>query len=135
VSVVFNIGVNLMLVRALGFRGLALGTSASALFNALMLMWLLRRKLGGIDGRRVSLAFGKVLVASIFMAAVAWGGERWLEGVVPGSSLLVKLFRVGAGIGLGMGALALAARVLRIAEFDEALRAVTARVFPLKTRP
>src|SRR5450756_1289243 len=91
-----------MLVRALGFRGLALGTSASALFNALMLMWLLRRKLGGIDGRRVSLAFGKVLVASIFMAAVAWGGERWLEGVVPGSSLLVKLFRVGAGIGLGL---------------------------------
>lgn len=135
VSVVFNIGVNLMLVRALGFRGLALGTSASALFNASMLMWLLRRKLGGIDGRRVSLAFGKVLVASIFMAAVAWGGERWLEGVVPGSSLLVKLFRVGAGIGLGMGALALAARVLRIAEFDEALRAVTTRVFPLKTRP
>lgn len=127
VSVVFNIIVNLILVRPLGFRGLALGTAASALFNASMLLWLLRQRLGGIDGRRVSLAFGKVLAASILMAAMAWGGERWLEGVAPGGSLLLRLFRVGAGIGLGMGALALAARALRIAEFDEAVRAVTSK--------
>jgi len=129
-SVVFNFALNLILVRLLGFRGLALGTAAAALFNASLLMWLLRRKLGGIDGRRVGVAFAKVTLAAAFMAAAAWGAERWLETVAPGSSLAVKLMRVAAGIGVGMGALAAAARTLRIAEFDEALRAVTTRVFP-----
>jgi putative peptidoglycan lipid II flippase len=129
-SVVFNIALNLILVRLLGFRGLALGTSASALFNAALLMWLLRRKLGGIDGRRVSLAFAKVALAAAFMAAVAWGGERWLEVMAPGHALTLKLIRVAASIGIGMGGLALAARALRIAEFDEALRAIAARFFP-----
>jgi putative peptidoglycan lipid II flippase len=129
VSVVFNVALNLLLVRWLGFRGLALGTAASALFNASVLLWLLRRKLGGIDGRRVSLAFAKVAVAAAVMAAAAWSGERWLEGLAPGSTFVVKLIRVAASIGIGMGALALAARALRIAEFDEALRSVTARFF------
>ncbi|HEX7485001.1 MAG TPA: murein biosynthesis integral membrane protein MurJ [Vicinamibacterales bacterium] len=130
VSVVFNIALNLILVRVLGFRGLAVGTAASALFNAFLLMWLLRRKLGGIDGRRVGLALAKVTLAATFMALVAWSCHGWLEGAMPGSSLSVKLFRVGASIGLGMGGLALAARTLRIAEFNEAFRALTARFFP-----
>jgi putative peptidoglycan lipid II flippase len=128
-SVAFNVALNLILVRSLGFRGLALGTAASALFNASMLMWLLRRKLGGIDGRRIGLAFSKVVLAAVFMAAVAWSGERWLEVAAPGNVLALKLIRVAGGIGIGLGGLALAARVLRISEFDEALRAIKARFF------
>ena len=92
-----------------------------------MLLWLLRRRLGGIDGRRVGLAFAKVSVASVAMALVAWGVEHLLETAAPGSSLSLKLVRVAAGIGSGIGTLAVAARLLRIAEFDEALRAVSAR--------
>jgi putative peptidoglycan lipid II flippase len=127
ISVIFNIALNLMLVRWLGFQGLALGTAASALFNGLLLMWLLRWKLGGIDGRRVSVAFAKVALAALVMAIVVWTGERYLEGVLPGTAVTVKLFRVAVGIGLGLGALALAARALRIAEFDDAVRVITAR--------
>ncbi len=130
VSVAFNVALNLFLVRVLGFRGLALGTAASSLFNALVLMWLLRRRLGGVDGRRVSLAFAKVALAALVMGAAAWGGERWLELVVPGHSTMAKLLHVAAGIGLGMTGLVVAARALRIAEFDEALGAVRATLFP-----
>ena len=132
VSVAFNVALNLMLVRVLGFRGLALGTAASALFNAAVLIVLLRRKLGGIDGHRVGLAFAKVALAACVMAVAAWGAVRVLEVAVPGASLGPKLFRVGAGIGVGIGALALAARVLRIAEFEEACRTVAARFFASK---
>jgi putative peptidoglycan lipid II flippase len=128
-SVAFNIALNLALVRWLGFRGLALGTAASALFNAVVLLALLRRRLGGIDGRRVGLAFAKVALAAVVMAGVAWGTARFLDTAVPGASFSVKLLRVGASIGLGMGALAAAARILRIAEFEEAVRAVTSRFF------
>ena len=31
-----------MLVRVMGFRGLALGTAIAAIFNAVVLLWLLR---------------------------------------------------------------------------------------------
>jgi putative peptidoglycan lipid II flippase len=133
VSVAFNIALNLLLVRLLGFRGLALGTAASALFNATLLIWLLRRRLGGLDGRRVGLAFLKVLGAALFMAAVAWGTERALAGALPGTSLAAKLVRVAGGIGAGLAGLAVAARALRIAEFDEALRAVMARLLPSRS--
>ncbi len=127
-SVAFNAGLNVLLVRWLGVRGLALGTSASALFNAAALMWLLRKKLGGLDGRRVGVSFAKVLAASLFMAAVAWGTERGLAGLMPSASVASKLVRVGGGIGAGLVALGAAARVLRIAEFDGAFQAVRTRL-------
>jgi putative peptidoglycan lipid II flippase len=131
-SVVFNIVLNLALVRWLGFRGLALGTATSAMFNAVALMWLLRGRLGGLDGRRVGVAFTKVLAASVVMAAAAWACEHWLAVALPGEATLVKLVRVGCAILAGLATLAAAARLLRIAEFDEALRAVLARLVPVK---
>jgi putative peptidoglycan lipid II flippase len=132
VSVVFNIVLSLLLVRLLGFRGLALGTALSSIFNAAALLWLLRRRLGALDGRRIGRATGKVALAALVMALAAWGGERWLEAVVPGHSTVAKLLHVGAGIGLGLAAFAAAARALRIAEFDEALGALRARLLPPK---
>jgi putative peptidoglycan lipid II flippase len=130
VSVAFNVVLSLILVRVLGFRGLALGTAVSSIFNAAVLLWLLRRKMGALDGRRVVLAFAKVALASVAMAAAAWSGERWLEFVVPGHSTVAKLVHVVGGIGLGLTGLAAASRALRIAEFDEALAAIKTRLFP-----
>ena len=61
------------------------------------------------------------------MGAGVWAVEHWLERWLPGSSTMVRAVRVGVSIGAG-GALLLAmARVLRIQEFEEALRRVTRR--------
>ena len=40
-TVLVNVGLNLTLVRLMGFQGLALGTAVSAIFNAGVLLWLL----------------------------------------------------------------------------------------------
>jgi putative peptidoglycan lipid II flippase len=130
VSVAFNVFLNLLLVRVLGFRGLALGTTVSALFNATLLMWLLRNRLDGIDGRRVTSAFVKVLGAALLMGAAAWLAERWLTGLLPEASVFARLSRVAGGIVAGLACLALAAKALRIAEFDQALRVVVSKVLP-----
>jgi putative peptidoglycan lipid II flippase len=127
-TVAINIALNLTLVRALGYRGLALGTALSALVNAGALLWLLRRRLDGLDGGRIGVAFAKVLLASVAMGAVAWGTEHWLHALLPGSSTLVRLVRVGAAIGSALAVLALCARSLRLAEFDEARRLILARL-------
>lgn len=128
VSVLANIAINVSLVRVMGYRGLALGTALAAMFNAGALLWLLRGRLGGLDGRRIAVAFAKVLAASVVMGAVSYGASTWLAATWPGGGLAQKTARVFAAIGLGMGALAAAARLLRIEEFEEALSRVLRRV-------
>ena len=52
VCIVLNVVLNLVLVRtSLSYAGLALGTGIAALANALLLFWMLRRRLGGLDER------------------------------------------------------------------------------------
>jgi len=129
-TVGINIALNLTLVRVMGYRGLALGTAIAALFNATILLYLLRSRLDGLDGRRVGIAFGKVAVAAIVMAFAAWGSQRVVASVLPGDAgVVARLVGVGTAIMVGVAVLAAAARVLRIHEFNEAVRAVVARVF------
>lgn len=127
-TVGLNIIVNLTMVRVLGYRGLALGTAASAIFNATVLLWLLRRRLRGLDGRRVGGTAVKSLAASIIMGAAAWGTDAWLAALLPGSSSAVRLARLVASICSALVVLAASARVLRLAEFDEARRLIVARL-------
>ncbi len=127
-TVALNVVLNITLAGVLGSRGLALGTAIAALFNAAVLLTFLERRLDGIEGRRVALAFCKIAVASAIMAGAAWAGERALREALPGAGLLWRLFRLSTVIAFALAVLAGAARVLRIQEFNEALRTVTARL-------
>jgi putative peptidoglycan lipid II flippase len=127
-TVGLNVVLNVTLVHVMGYRGLALGTAIAALFNASALLWLLRRRLGGIDGNRVAVVFCKIAVASTVMAVAAWAGERVLHGAWPGTGTLWRLARLTTVIGFALGVLAVMARLLRIHEFNEALRTVFAKV-------
>lgn len=54
----------------LQFGGLALGYTISALFEVILLLWLLHRKIGGLDGSRLFDGFWRMSAASLLMAAV-----------------------------------------------------------------
>jgi putative peptidoglycan lipid II flippase len=85
-TVVVNAVLNIALVRLLGFKGLALGTSIAAIFNAAALLVLLRRDLGGLDGRRLAAAFARIMVASAAMGVAAAGTARTVSTLLPGPS-------------------------------------------------
>jgi putative peptidoglycan lipid II flippase len=123
-----NAAASILLVRALGFEGLALGTSIAAIVNAGVLVWLLRRRLHGLNGRRLSVTFLKVTIAALAMAfatlAVQHATERWL----PGSRFAIQGIRLGAAIGGGLVALGTTARLLRIDEFEDAVGKIAGRV-------
>lgn len=129
-SVVVNLALNLLLVRVMGFRGLALGTSIAAVLNAVVLLALLGRRLEGLDGRRVAASGVRIAIASAIMGAVVWYAAGWLDGALPGSGLGLRLTRVGLSIGVGLVSIAVLARLLRIDEFDQALHRVLSRVRP-----
>jgi putative peptidoglycan lipid II flippase len=127
-SVVLNVVLNLTLVQVMGYRGLALGTSVTALLNAAAQLWFLRREIRGVDGRRVLWSAARVLLASMVMAAAAWAAADRLEIWLPGDAIVLQLVRLGASIAIALGALAAAAALLRIPEFEEARALVWARV-------
>jgi putative peptidoglycan lipid II flippase len=128
VAIVLNVALNLILVRSLSYAGLALGTGISALANAGILFWLLRGRLQGLDERRVLTALGKVLIASLAMAAVAWGVEHELALRWQSAAWYSRAVRVALAIAAGLGTLALAARLLRLHEFQVAFGRVWTRV-------
>ena len=129
VCIVLNVVLNLVLVRtSLSYAGLALGTGIAAIANALLLFWMLRRRLAGLDDRRVITSLVKVLLASSAMAAVAWGVEHQLAVHWAGHEVWRRAIRVGLAISLGLGTLALTARLLRLHEFQVAFGRVWGRV-------
>ena len=81
VSVVVGPGepiINLMLVRVMGYEGLALGTALAAIFNAGMLLWLLHRALAGSRPPRGDRGVSRFGVRRCSWA-VAASLSRWLD--------------------------------------------------------
>jgi putative peptidoglycan lipid II flippase len=131
-SVSVNLILNILLVRVMEFRGLALGTAIAALFNALTLLWLLRGRLQGIDGRRITVAFIKISGAAVVMGIVAALVAARLDATLPGSGELVRALRVSIAITTALVALVVSARLLRIEEFTDATDRVLRRVLPAR---
>ena len=118
-TVLVNAGLNYWLVQVMGYRGLALGTSVAALFNAGTLLYLLRKHLDGLNGGRVLASLSRIVVASLVMGAAAYGGDRALESWLPGNSEVLQIVRLGLVIAFALTVLAGCAWLLRIREFDQ----------------
>jgi putative peptidoglycan lipid II flippase len=118
-SIGVNVLLSLLLVRSLGFRGLALATALAALVNGGGSLLLLRKRLGGFDERRLALTLGKTLVATLAMTAAVLAIVHGLSTIAPGGGVPLEAFRVFAAIAGGLVVLACGAKLLRISEFDE----------------
>lgn len=70
IAVVFNIVTNLILMKPLGFRGLALAASLSGSLNFTLLLLALNKKMGQMDFKNLRTAFIRVLAASLAMGVV-----------------------------------------------------------------
>ena len=127
-TVLVNAGLNVMLVRVLGFRGLALGTSIAALFNAAALLILLRRELHGIHEGRIISSFVRIAAAAGAMGVAAALLDRMLETRWPSGVLLMQVVRLSITIGLSLIVLGAASWLLRIREFTESLALVRRRL-------
>jgi putative peptidoglycan lipid II flippase len=131
-SVLANLCMNLALVRVLGYRGLALGTAVAAMLNAVVLLWLLERRLDGLERARILVAFAKILAASVAMGLAAHAVSNLLDSMLPGTGVSWKAIHVFSSIGAGVVVLLGASRALRIAEFDQALERVLQRFKPAR---
>ena len=127
-SVMVNVALNVTLVRLMGYRGLALGTSLTAIVNASVQLILLRREIHGLEGRRIVASLVRVLIASAVMGAITWVTYGGLSSALPGDSMLMQSARLSATIVVALASLVAVAQALRIPEFAEARDMVLARV-------
>lgn len=87
-AVAVNIALNLLLIRPLALGGLALSTSLSAAFAVILLLWSLRRRLGGSGGREILDGFWRTAVASAVMGLAVIAIWKGLNGLASGGVLL-----------------------------------------------
>jgi len=129
IAVLVNASLNYVLVHtSLGYRGLALGTSIAALFNACTLLYLLRAHLQGLNEMRLLGSIARIGVAAIAMGAAAFWSHEWLVARLPSHTFLNQAIRLGLSIGSSLIVLAAAAWLLRIREFREAVAIVARRL-------
>ncbi|MEG1867482.1 MAG: murein biosynthesis integral membrane protein MurJ [Clostridiales bacterium] len=127
IGVGVNIALSLVLVKVLAQGGLALAYSISGVVNLFLLMWVLRKKIGGIDGRNIAKSFVLVLCASAVMGVVAyftaWGLEATL-GIANKGTQFAQLMISGF---VGVGVFLVIAKCLKIPETDAAIAMVKRR--------
>jgi putative peptidoglycan lipid II flippase len=72
-----NLGLNAVLdwilLKPLGVAGITLSTSIVSIFNMVVLVWLLRRQIGLIDGRRIAKSAGGAILAAAGLTLVSGG--------------------------------------------------------------
>ena len=127
-AVAINIVLNLVLVRVMGYQGLALGNALAALSNAALLLALLHRRLDGLEGARIADSLARIAIAAAVMGAAVWQANLWLAALWPGSGVWTQLMIVAADIGVGLTVLGASARLLGVAEFNEVRHQVLARL-------
>jgi len=76
---IITLAIALMRTR-LQYAAIAAATSVGVTIGLLVMFHLLRRRLGGADGRAISISLLRVLVASVVLAAVSFLVSRWLGG-------------------------------------------------------
>jgi putative peptidoglycan lipid II flippase len=77
-----NAALDAVLYGPMGIGGVTLATAIVSLATMLVLAYVLRPRLGGIDGRRTLDAGLRILVASGLLAAAAFGVKEALDGVL-----------------------------------------------------
>jgi putative peptidoglycan lipid II flippase len=129
-AVGFNLLFNWLFTFRLGWghRGLALSTGLVASCNFLLLYLLMRRRLEGLESRRLLLTALKVSVAAAAMAAVCfWAMHGWLAdwASAPWGAKTARLALTILGAGLVFLGTAV---LLRTDELNEILRQVRRRL-------
>jgi putative peptidoglycan lipid II flippase len=124
ITVLSNVALSIVLQRSLGHGGLALSLALTNTLEALILLYLIRRKLGALDtGNGLWLGMLKITLAGDLMGAFLLLAAWLLATPLTDLSKVPLILLTGAIIGVAGAIFGVAAYLLKIEE----LHSVTAR--------
>lgn len=103
-----------------GHVGVALATSIVALVNFFALALMMRRRIKRLNGRDIFFSFLKIAAASSILSAVCYTSYHFLFNRFGATSFSIKLIEAFVPIALGGIAFVIAAKLLRVAELEQA---------------
>lgn len=121
------IPMNWLFMKPFGHGGLALATSVAAILNMVVLLELLRRRLGGINGALILRSFTKVCISSAAAGAVAWTIFKSVGLAINTNTPSGALIGVLASTGLAVVAYVAMVALLKVDEAAEVWRLISQR--------
>jgi putative peptidoglycan lipid II flippase len=123
-----NIGAALLYTGPfdLGLPGMAYAHASSYVVGAGLLLFLLRKRLGPIDGRRIASTAIRAAIAAIASAAASMGVLELWE-LPHDAGVLTQAIQVGAAIVVGVLVFLISALILRVREVDDLRKAIVGR--------
>jgi putative peptidoglycan lipid II flippase len=128
-TVVINIGLSYLFMQFLGVGGLALGTTVALTVNFVVLIWLLRRKIGPVGLGKTFGSLVRVCGVSAVMGAVVWVIDYLISRQVQ-TNFAGHAVRLFVGLAIGATVFLLVSKLVRmpeLAEITDMLRAVFRR--------
>ena len=83
ITIFVFIPLNAILMKTMGYRGLALATTLAAILNMAVTVYLLRFRLRGLEGGRLLRSMTKITLASFVMAGGCWLARNLLQHLFP----------------------------------------------------
>jgi putative peptidoglycan lipid II flippase len=124
---VLNIALNIMLVRRMGFGGLAFATSVAFTANFIMLYGLFSHRYGRLHEAPFVTAIFRMTVAGLVMAVVLYGMSYPVSTMLAGDGFALQVGRLGALLAAGAGAYAVFCHLLGVEELRRILGALRRR--------
>jgi putative peptidoglycan lipid II flippase len=120
-ALAINLIISLSVINVLGVVGLALANTIAITIEMLLLIVVIRKRLGGLDDRRVALSALKTTVAAVLMGLAV----RGFLALTASASVVVRTF---GGMFIGAGVFFVAAWLLRSEEFHAVLGMIKRRL-------
>ena len=128
-GVIINIELSMILMLYLAHGGLALGSSITGLFNAILLVYFLKKRLPELSIRPILKNMFKVGVAGGLSALLTWLFATRVSSAIDFEPLIVaKLVRLALPSTIYLGLFMLFSRILKIREVGEVMRRIAQRL-------
>ncbi|VAW34767.1 hypothetical protein MNBD_CHLOROFLEXI01-4823 [hydrothermal vent metagenome] len=128
ISIVIYTITAVLLLEPFGLYSLMVADAVKHFTHAMMMLWLLKRHLGGLRGFAIGQTTWKAVVASVFTGLVAYGVGETAVALISFSGFLGKFLIVALAGGAGLLTFLALVQLLSISEVQALQRTVTAKL-------
>ena len=115
IAIVFNIVLNIVLSKYMGYIGLAIATTIAAYIGLVIFLITLRKRIGSFDGKSILTTAVKSIIAAVIMGIVTSICYNQLATVL-GIGLIGQVIKLGLSILLGASVYAIVIFILKVEE-------------------
>ena len=118
IAIMFNIGLNLALIKPLGYKGLALATAVSAYIGLFLFVRSLKKKAGDFGLRNIGVVSIKSLLGAALMGVCSYFSYGFVIGMM-GESFFGALVSLAVAVLIGAVVYCVIMYILKVEEFNE----------------